>query len=104
LALGTEEEIIAGTRVELRNPDCHNPYLAISAIAISGLAGVEENLQTPEQINENLYKISKDKMQELNLKFLPTSLEEALQKFKNCAIKKVSLHMKKNLIDLKEML
>ena len=103
LVQGTEEEIIAGTRVELRNADCHNPYLAISAIAISGLAGIAEDLQAPAQINENLYKISKDKMQEMNLKFLPTSLDEALQKFENCFLKNISLLLKHNIIALKKM-
>jgi glutamine synthetase len=102
LIQGTEEEIIAGTRVELRNPDCHNPYLAIAAIAISGLAGITENLRAPEQINENLYRISKEKIQELNLTFLPTSLDEALQKFKNCRLHSISLELKNNIIELKK--
>lgn len=102
LIQGSEEEIIAGTRVELRNPDCQNPYLAISAIAISGLAGIKENIKAPEQINENLYKLSKDKIQELNLNFLPTSLDEALHKFENCNIIGIFSELKNNIIELKK--
>ena len=102
LIQGTAEEIKAGARVEIRNPDLHNPYLAIGAIAISGLAGINEKLIPANQINENLYKATLEKLNELKIESLPKDFNEALENFKKTNLEGLSIELKKQIIALKE--
>ncbi len=68
-----------GARVEMRAPDpsC-NPYLAFSAIAISGVYGVGHQLNV-EEMNDNLYDIDMAFIEEKGIETLPSSMEEALE-------------------------
>ncbi|MDQ4076283.1 MAG: type I glutamate--ammonia ligase [Chloroflexota bacterium] len=69
------------TRVELRCPDpSSNPYLAFAVILKAGLDGVRRNLQAPEPAEEDLYHLNPERLAERQLKTLPGSLGEALDR------------------------
>ena len=68
------------TRVELRFPDpsC-NPYLAFAVMLMAGLDGVENELQPPDPVEEDVYHFDDLRLQELNISQLPGSLGEAIR-------------------------
>lgn len=68
------------TRVELRFPDpsC-NPYLAFAVMLMAGLDGVENGLQPPDPVEEDVYHFDDLRLQELNISQLPGSLGEAIR-------------------------
>jgi glutamine synthetase len=69
-----------GSRVELRSPDpsC-NPYLAIAAILGAGLDGIEQGLEPPPPVNENIYLMGREEREHRGIGSLPGNLNEALQ-------------------------
>lgn len=68
------------TRFELRSPDpACNPYLCFSVMLAAGLAGIEEGLEPPEPVEENVYHMSEEKRKSLSISTLPASLLEAIQ-------------------------
>jgi glutamine synthetase len=68
------------TRFELRSPDpASNPYLCFSVMLAAGLAGVEEGLEPPEPVEENIYHMSDEKRKALGIGTLPATLLEAIQ-------------------------
>lgn len=72
------------TRIELRSPDpAANPYLAFTAMLVSGLKGIEEKYELPDPVEENIFHMSEDKKLELNIDSLPSSLDEAIVEFEN---------------------
>ena len=73
-----------GVRGELRCPDplC-NPYLAFTALLKAGFEGIINEYITPRPIEKNLYKMSKKERKQTLVASLPTSLEHALELFKN---------------------
>ncbi len=68
-----------GTRAELRCPDpsC-NPYLAFAVMLAAGLDGIENELEPPDTVEENLYHFSDEMMQKRGITTLPGTLVEAL--------------------------
>jgi len=66
-------------RAELRCPDpsC-NPYLAFAAIALTGIYGVENDLEYFPAIKENLYKLNQKDLELLPIEYLARDLTEAL--------------------------
>ena len=68
-------------RVELRSPDpAANPYLAFAVMLAAGLAGIEEELEPPDPIeDENLY----DARFRFGRSMLPTNLGEAVERFES---------------------
>ncbi|MFC1810248.1 glutamine synthetase family protein [Patescibacteria group bacterium] len=66
------------TRIELRNPDpsC-NPYLAFAVMLAAGLDGIENEMQAPEPVNEDIFTLNDDKAKELKIDNLPYNLWEA---------------------------
>jgi glutamine synthetase len=64
-------------RMELRSPDpsC-NPYLTFALILQAGLDGIEKSLELPKPTDFNMYKPSKDKLE--NIRVLPDNLKHAL--------------------------
>jgi glutamine synthetase len=64
-------------RMELRSPDpsC-NPYLTFALILQAGLDGIEKSLELPKPTDFNMYKSSKDELE--NIKVLPDNLKHAL--------------------------
>jgi len=74
-------------RIEVRMPDplC-NPYIAIAAIYIAGLKGLEENIIPPDPIQENIYHMKNE------LETLPSNLEEAIKEAERGTILKKLLN------------
>jgi len=69
----------AASRVEARFPDpsC-NPYLAFAALIHAGLDGVEQGLECPDPVRENIYEFDEAKREEYGIETLPTNLGEAV--------------------------
>lgn len=66
-------------RVEYRAPDPGtNPYLCLSAMLGAGLKGIEENLELPPPVEEDIYRMSEDRKKQLNIELLPDSLYAAI--------------------------
>ncbi|WP_017725899.1 type I glutamate--ammonia ligase [Halalkalibacterium ligniniphilum] len=77
----------AGTRVEIRCPDpSANPYLAFAIIASAGLDGIEQDLTAPPSVDADIFSMSAVEIEERGIENLPTSLEEALNKFEEGSI------------------
>ena len=71
-------------RIEYRPPDpTSNIYLVESALLLAGLDGIKKKIQPPDSVDVNTYKLSVSKMKSLNIKKLPTSLNEAINAFKS---------------------
>ncbi|WP_338786472.1 type I glutamate--ammonia ligase [Metabacillus sp. FJAT-53654] len=72
------------TRVELRCPDpSANPYLTFAVIASAGLNGIEQGLQAPASINEDIFHMTEERREELGIDNLPGSLEAAVSELEN---------------------
>ncbi|ADD06932.1 glutamine synthetase [Natrialba magadii ATCC 43099] len=69
----------AASRVELRSPDpsC-NPYLAIAVMIHAGLNGIENDLECPDPVRENIYEFDEHKREEYGIDTLPSNLGEAV--------------------------
>ncbi|WP_302082227.1 type I glutamate--ammonia ligase [Salinibaculum rarum] len=69
----------AASRIELRSPDpsC-NPYLAFAAMIHAGLDGIENELECPDPVRENIYDFDEAKREEYGIDTLPTNLGEAV--------------------------
>ncbi len=72
-----------GTRVELRSPDpsC-NPYLAIAAALFAGLDGIKRGLTPKHSVDSNIYSLSEDERNELEIESLPSSLIDAIRELR----------------------
>ncbi len=67
------------TRLEFRSPDpTANPYLAFAGILKAGLHGIEEEIEPPEPVEEDLYEMKAGTKAERGIGSLPGSLSEAL--------------------------
>jgi len=65
--------------VEYRVPDSSaNPYLAFSAVLAAGLDGIKAKIEPGDPVEDDCRKLDAKAVRELQLKELPTSLEEAL--------------------------
>jgi glutamine synthetase len=71
-------------RVEFRAPDpsC-NPYLAFSAIVAAGLDGMRKKIDPGHPVDENIYKMSDSRRNDLGIKSVPGSLEESIASLKS---------------------
>ncbi len=68
------------TRVEFRSPDpACNPYLAFSVMLAAGLAGIEQGLEPPAPVEENVYEMTEEERANRGIGTLPASLLEAVQ-------------------------
>ena len=69
----------AASRIEARFPDpsC-NPYLAFAALVHAGLDGIENDLDCPDPIRENIYEFGEEEREEYGIGTLPTNLGEAV--------------------------
>jgi glutamine synthetase type III len=69
-------------RIENRIVDgAANPYLSCAALLAAGLDGIENKID-PGQVNtENLHEASEAELKKHNIRFLPSTLREALDKF-----------------------
>ena len=69
----------AASRIEFRAPDpsC-NPYLALAAMIHAGLDGVENGLDCPDPVRENIYEFDEQKRHEYGIETLPENLGQAV--------------------------
>ncbi|TDL73910.1 type I glutamate--ammonia ligase [Rhodococcus qingshengii] len=93
------------TRVELRCPDpSANPYLTFAVIASAGLDGIEQGLQVPFPINEDIFHMTEERRGELGIESLPGSLAAAVQQLEDGEIGRKTLgdHVYDEFISLKK--
>ena len=70
---------IEATRVEVRCPDpSSNTYLAFAAMLAAGLDGVEKELELADPVEESLYAMAAERIEEHGIRELPGTLGEAL--------------------------
>jgi glutamine synthetase len=68
------------TRIEYRSPDpACNPYLTFSVMLAAGLEGIKRQLEPPEPVEENVYKMTEEERRKRGIGTLPASLWEAVQ-------------------------
>jgi len=66
-------------RIEYRTPDpATNPYLSLSAMLGAGLKGIKDKLPLGEPIEEDIYTMSTERKEKLNIEILPNSLYTAI--------------------------
>jgi glutamine synthetase len=70
----------AASRIELRSPDpsC-NPYLALAVMLHAGLDGIENDMEAPDPVRENIYDFDEAKRAEYGIDTLPANLGEAVE-------------------------
>jgi len=70
------------TRLEYRPTDgsC-NFYMAFAGILSAGLDGIEREVEPPEPVEEDIYKMSEEERAERGIETLPENLGEALKEF-----------------------
>ena len=86
--VGKEKE----TRFEIRSPDpAANPYLCFSVLLAAGLAGVEEGLELPTPVEENVYHMTDEQRKDRGIGQLPGSLWEAIQVFEKSDLMRKAL-------------
>jgi glutamine synthetase len=67
-------------RVEYRTPDpTANPYLAFSALLMAGLDGIINKIEPPAPVDEDIYEMSQEELDEKGVKGTPGTLYEALK-------------------------
>ena len=95
----------APVRIELRwgDPEC-NPYLAFAALFKAGIEGIKEKEAHAELVKENLYHVSKEYLEERNIKTIPESLEKGIELFETSEFAQELLGKKlhKSYCDLKK--
>ncbi|UCD63580.1 MAG: glutamine synthetase [Candidatus Zixiibacteriota bacterium] len=80
------------TRIELRSPDpAANPYLAFACMLSAGLKGIEESYQLPEPVEENIFHMTDEQKQGVNIDVLPNSLENAVNEFEKSELVRETL-------------
>ena len=80
------------TRTEVRCPDpACNPYLALAMMLNAGLDGVKHNMQPPDEVRKDIFKMSASDMTKAKITILPSSLKEALDELRKSPIAKSTL-------------
>ena len=71
-------------RIEYRPPDpLANPYLALPAIILAGLDGINKKIDPGDPVDVNVYKLDVNRRRELGIVELPRSLEEAIDELES---------------------
>lgn len=80
------------TRLELRCPDpsC-NPYLAFAVMLAAGLKGINEKIEPPSPVEEDVYGFDNGKLAKFYIKTLPVDLGEAIEEFEKSKFMKETL-------------
>ena len=69
-------------RLELRSPDpSANPYLAFAVCLAAGLDGIENKIEPPKALSENVLEMTKEQREAHGIESLPGSLLEAVREF-----------------------
>lgn len=67
------------TRLELRSPDpSANPYLTLAVCLAAGLDGIKNKLTPPDSVNRNIFELTTNEREGLNIRTLPADLKEAI--------------------------
>lgn len=67
------------TRLELRSPDpAANPYLTLALCLAAGMDGIRNHIMPPEEVTQNVFDLTEQEEQKLNLKRLPGNLLQAV--------------------------
>ncbi len=93
------------TRTEIRCPDpAANPYLALAMMLNSGLDGVKNNLTPPDEVAQDIFKMTAAEMEEEGISVMPSNLQEAIDELKASPIAKDTLgpHIFRKYIQAKE--
>ena len=71
-------------RLEYRPPDpACNPYLLFAGMLMAALDGIKKKIDPGDPVDENIYHMSKERKEQLKIKELPRSLEEALDELES---------------------
>jgi glutamine synthetase len=71
-------------RLEFRQPDpTANPYLAIPALVMAGLDGVNRKIDPGDPFNGNVYSLTERERKRLGIKTMPPTLAHALEALEN---------------------
>jgi len=75
----TKPDKTSSTRIEIRSPDpACNPYLAFAVILAAGRAGIRGEYELPAETTQNLFELTPEEAEKLDVRPLPRSLSEAL--------------------------
>ena len=81
-----------GTRLELRSVDpMANPYIAMAVLLEVGLHGVENKIEAPAPIEENIYIMTPEERKEAGITDLPSTLHNALKALTEDEVVKAAL-------------
>ncbi len=82
----------SSTRVELRCPDpAANPYLTLAVCLAAGLDGIKNKLTPPESVDKNIFTMTQEEKEAIDIKSLPGSLKEAIIELENSDLVKTVL-------------
>ena len=74
----------SSARIEYRGMDsCANPYLAYSVLLAAGLKGIEEGMELPPEVEDDVWDLSRRERSAMGIEPLPASLSEALRCMEN---------------------
>lgn len=74
-------------RVEIRCPDpAANPYLAFAALLAAGLDGVEKNMTPPEPVEDDIFEMTPEEVQERGIGSVAANLKEALEALRDNSV------------------
>ncbi|PSQ02460.1 glutamine synthetase [Halobacteriales archaeon QS_5_70_17] len=74
-----DSRVPAASRIELRSPDpACNPYLALAVMIQAGLEGLDQGLEAPDPVRENIYEFDEEKREEYGIDTLPPNLGRAI--------------------------
>jgi len=77
---------------EVRHPDTSaNPYLAFAVVVTAGLDGIKRKIDPGDPIMEDVTRMSKRRMRELNVGRLPATLDEAIDAMESDEVVKEAL-------------
>ena len=79
--------LVSGSNAEVKCLDASaNPYLLVGAVLALGLAGIERGLRLPPEVTVDPATLSEDELAAAGAERLPSSLDEALERFAACDV------------------
>lgn len=94
-----------GTRVELRSPDpSANPYLALAVCLAAGLDGIRNQTMPPKGVQGNVFELTPEDKERLDIDSIPADLHEAVEEFKKDELIQSVLgeHISRKFVEAKE--
>ncbi len=89
-AYGTEEQ--KKGRIEYRAGDASaNIYFMLNSLIRAGMDGMKNSADPGEEVKEDLFTVSEEKIKDMGIEFLPASLAEALDELEKDEVVKDSL-------------